>query len=170
MDRPEGEVEPATGFPGPFAPTKDDLSRCVHCGLCLQYCPTYTTLGLETESPRGRLYTIKAISEGLIEPTPNALGHLDLCLQCRNCESVCPSGVPFGRIMEGARAEILYSGHAPLGWRLRFVSPAPTRPSPSAAGRHILSPAPGPGQRPAIAAGEATTLRPTGRPGSHNPR
>ncbi|MBI1885876.1 MAG: 4Fe-4S dicluster domain-containing protein [Chloroflexi bacterium] len=107
------------GFSGPYAPAEADLSRCVHCGLCLQHCPTYTALNLETESPRGRLYIIKAIAQGRIEPTPAAVGHLDLCLQCRNCEAVCPSGVPFGRIMEGARAEILANRKAPLSWRLR---------------------------------------------------
>ncbi len=108
-------------FSGPFAPSDADLSRCVHCGLCLQHCPTYTDLGLETESPRGRLYLIRALSEGRIGPTAAVSGHLDLCLQCRNCEAVCPSGVPYGRIMEGARAEILASGRAPLAWRLRAV-------------------------------------------------
>jgi len=64
---------------------------------------------------------IRAISEGVIEPTPNALGHLDSCLQCRNCEAVCPSGVPFGRIMEQARADAVERGAAPLSWRLRAL-------------------------------------------------
>jgi glycolate oxidase iron-sulfur subunit len=116
-------------FSGPFAPSDIDLSRCVHCGLCLQHCPTYTETGLETESPRGRLYLIKAIAEERIEATPTAVGHLDLCLQCRNCEATCPSGVPYGRIMEGARAELL-SNRPPLAWRLRalFLSEVIARP------------------------------------------
>ncbi|HEU4760331.1 MAG TPA: heterodisulfide reductase-related iron-sulfur binding cluster [Dehalococcoidia bacterium] len=109
------------GFAGPTVPSDADLSRCVHCGLCLQHCPTYTELGLETESPRGRLYLIRAMAEGRIEPTPATSGHLDLCLQCRNCEAVCPSGVAYGRIMEGARAAVLAGGRAPLAWRLRGV-------------------------------------------------
>ncbi len=108
-------------FSGPFTPSEADLSQCVRCGLCLQHCPTYVETGLETESPRGRLYLIKAMSEGLIEPTANAIGHMDMCLQCRNCEAVCPSGVHYGRIMEGARAEILASERAPLAWRLRAL-------------------------------------------------
>ena len=108
-------------FRGPFTPSEEDLSQCVRCGLCLQHCPTYVETGLETESPRGRLYLIRALSEGLVEPTPNAIGHLDLCLQCRNCEAVCPSGVPYGRIMEHARAEVLNSSGAPLSWRLRSL-------------------------------------------------
>ncbi|MEE9284757.1 MAG: heterodisulfide reductase-related iron-sulfur binding cluster [Dehalococcoidia bacterium] len=108
-------------FAGPFAPAAADLSRCVHCGLCLQHCPTYTELGLETESPRGRLYLIKAMAQGRIGPTSVTTGHLDLCLQCRNCEAVCPSGVPYGRIMGDARASILAGGEAPLAWRLRAL-------------------------------------------------
>ncbi len=105
----------------PLAPTGEDLSQCVRCGLCLQHCPTYVETRLETESPRGRLYLIRAISDGVIEPTPNALGHLDSCLQCRNCEAVCPSGVPFGRIMEQARSDAVERGAAPLSWRLRAL-------------------------------------------------
>ena len=107
--------------PRPFAPSDDDLSQCVRCGLCLEHCPTYVETRLETESPRGRLYLIKAISDGVIEPTPNALDHLDSCLQCRNCEAVCPSGVPYGRIMEQARSDAVESGAAPLSWRLRAL-------------------------------------------------
>ncbi|MDP2675454.1 MAG: heterodisulfide reductase-related iron-sulfur binding cluster, partial [Dehalococcoidia bacterium] len=80
-----------------------------------------TETGLETESPRGRLYLIKAIAEERIEATPGTLAHLDLCLQCRNCEAVCPSGVAYGRIMESARAGVLAGGRAPLAWRLRAL-------------------------------------------------
>ena len=108
-------------FTGPFAPSEADLAQCVRCGLCLQHCPTYLQTGLEAESPRGRLYLIKAMSEGLIEPTVNVTGHMDMCLQCRNCEAVCPSGVPYGRIMERGRAEVLASGRAPFSWRLRAL-------------------------------------------------
>ncbi len=120
-----------SSFAGPFAPAEADLSRCVHCGLCLPHCPTYTELGLETESPRGRLYLIRALAQGRIQPTPATTGHLDLCLQCRNCEAVCPSGVPYGRIMEDARAGILAGGKAPLAWRLRalFLREVIARPS-----------------------------------------
>ena len=106
-------------FTGPDAPTEADLAQCVRCGLCLQHCPTFVQTGLEAESPRGRLYLIKAMSEGIIEPTVNVTTHMDQCLQCRNCEAVCPSGVAYGRIMERARATVLDSGRAPLSWRLR---------------------------------------------------
>ena len=93
-------------FTGPDAPSEADLSQCVRCGLCLQHCPTFVQTGLETESPRGRLYLIRAMSEGIIEPTSNVTAHMDQCLQCRNCEAVCPSGVAYGRIMERARATV----------------------------------------------------------------
>ena len=126
-------------FSGPFAPSDIDLSRCVRCGLCLEHCPTYTETGLETESPRGRLYLIKAIAEERIEATPTVVGHLDLCLQCRNCEAVCPSGVPYGRIMEGARAELL-ANRPPLAWRLRalFLREVIARPRRMAAFATLL--------------------------------
>src|SRR5436305_2400424 len=96
-----------SAFVGLDAPSHADLSRCVHCGLCLMHCPTFVASGLEAESPRGRLYLIRAADEGRVELTDRFVGHMELCLQCRNCESVCPSGVPFGRIMEAARAQIL---------------------------------------------------------------
>ncbi len=117
-------------FTGPFAPSEADLAQCVRCGLCLQHCPTYLQTGLEAESPRGRLYLIKAMAEGIIEPTVNVDGHMDMCLQCRNCEAVCPSGVPYGRIMERARGEILAGGRAPASWRLRslFLSEVVAQP------------------------------------------
>lgn len=97
----------------------EDLARCVHCGLCSQSCPTYVETGLETESPRGRLHLMRAKAEGRITATPNFLKHIDLCLLCRNCEAVCPSGVPFGRIMQAQRAEV----HAtrPMPWWERLV-------------------------------------------------
>ena len=111
-------AESAAGKPGL---TEADLSKCVRCGLCLQHCPTYVETGLETESPRGRLYLMRALAEGVASPTPTAIGHLDQCLQCRNCEAVCPSGVPYGRIMEHARANVLDSRAAPASWRLRAM-------------------------------------------------
>jgi glycolate oxidase iron-sulfur subunit len=109
-------VDPAQSWP-----SDADLTRCVRCGFCLQACPTFTATGLETESPRGRLYLMRALAEGVIEPTGNTLGHLDQCLQCRNCEAVCPSGVPYGRVMEQTRARILESTAAPTQWKARAV-------------------------------------------------
>src|SRR6202011_1463414 len=88
------------------APSAADLSQCVHCGLCLQNCPTYLLTGFEAESPRGRIHLIQALGEGRVEPNAAYREHIELCLVCRNCETVCPSGVPFGRIMEAARARL----------------------------------------------------------------
>jgi glycolate oxidase iron-sulfur subunit len=89
-----------------LAPSPADLAQCVHCGLCLQNCPTYLQTGYEAESPRGRIHLIQALNEGRFEATPAYRRHLELCLVCRNCESVCPSGVHFGRIMEAGRAQL----------------------------------------------------------------
>ncbi|MEO8539790.1 MAG: heterodisulfide reductase-related iron-sulfur binding cluster [bacterium] len=88
------------------APTEEDLSKCVHCGLCVNACPTYLITGLEVESPRGRIHMAKLIGEGRNELTPAIQDHWELCLQCRACEAVCPSGVPYGRIQEHARAQL----------------------------------------------------------------
>lgn len=99
-------------------PSPADLSQCVHCGLCLQNCPTYLQTGYEAESPRGRIHLIQAFNEGRIDATDAYTQHLELCLVCRNCESVCPSGVHFGRIMEAGRAQ-LYA-RAQLSWRERL--------------------------------------------------
>ena len=82
------------------------MYRCVHCGLCLSSCPTYAVTGLETESPRGRIALMKAVNEARLEITPRVASHWDACLQCRACEAVCPSGVPYGRIMESTRSQV----------------------------------------------------------------
>lgn len=82
-----------------------DISRdCVHCGLCLPVCPTYLHLGNEADSPRGRIYLMRAHDEGRQPLTPAFQEHLDLCLVCRACETACPSGVQFGSMMEEFRA------------------------------------------------------------------
>ncbi len=84
----------------------DDLATCVHCGLCLDACPTFRVTGLETESPRGRIYLMTQWKRGQIEFDEAQVKHIDLCLGCRTCEGVCPSGVPYGRIIEAGRADV----------------------------------------------------------------
>lgn len=79
---------------------------CVHCGLCLPACPTYDVLGLETDSPRGRVHLVRALAEGRIEDGSEIRHHLDQCLGCLACESACPSGVPYGQILESSRGLI----------------------------------------------------------------
>ncbi len=82
------------------------LFDCVHCGLCLEACPTYVLTRAEMDSPRGRIYLMKALAEGQVELDDDAVRHLDLCLECRGCETACPSGVHYGRLIEKARVYI----------------------------------------------------------------
>lgn len=100
----------ANGFTISDPPSDEDLLRCVHCGLCLNHCPTYRLTSLETESPRGRIFLIRELAEG--KQTVNDLfaAHIGLCLDCRNCETVCPSGVRYGVLLEAARGEIVKQG------------------------------------------------------------
>jgi glycolate oxidase iron-sulfur subunit len=89
-----------------WAPLQEELDSCVSCGLCLPYCPTYRLTGDESASPRGRLAAMSAVHSGRIEMDGRFEEVMGFCLQCRACEAVCPSLVPFGRAMEGARAEL----------------------------------------------------------------
>ena len=84
----------------------DDLATCVHCGLCLDACPTFRITGLETESPRGRIYLMTQWKRSTLPFDEAQVKHIDLCLGCRTCEGVCPSGVPYGRIIEAGRADV----------------------------------------------------------------
>ncbi len=87
------------------APRREDLDKCVHCGLCLNACPTYRELGVEMDSPRGRIYQMVQVANGA-PITDGYQEHIDLCLACRGCETACPSGVKYGRLIEAARADI----------------------------------------------------------------
>src|SRR5918999_1700574 len=79
---------------------------CVHCGLCTSSCPTYVELGDENDSPRGRIYLMRAVTDGRAELNAEVRRHLDLCLDCRACETACPSGVQYGRLIEPFRIHI----------------------------------------------------------------
>ena len=101
----------------PDAPQQQDLDKCVHCGLCLNACPTYRELGVEMDSPRGRIYQMVQVATGAAPITDGYLEHMSLCLGCRACETACPSGVPYGRLIEAARAEIHARIPKPAPWR-----------------------------------------------------
>ncbi|HTO92323.1 MAG TPA: heterodisulfide reductase-related iron-sulfur binding cluster, partial [Candidatus Sulfotelmatobacter sp.] len=129
-------------FDGQDPPPAADLQTCIHCGLCLTACPTYRTLKIEPDSPRGRLYLMRGLSEGRIAPSDPLVTHLDNCLDCRACETVCPAGVPYGQLLEQTRAQLTRraseSGHAASPLRmlghfvLRHVLPSPARVSSAA--------------------------------------
>jgi glycolate oxidase iron-sulfur subunit len=91
---------------------------CVHCGLCTSACPTYVELGDENDSPRGRIYLMRGVTDGRIALDDKVKGHLDLCLDCRACESACPSGVQYGKLIEPFRVYMARTGEKKetLGW------------------------------------------------------
>ena len=96
-----------TGFPNADAPSPDLLQRCVHCGFCLPTCPTYAVLGVEMDSPRGRIRLMETVWQGRVDVKSDPFErHMYGCLDCRACETACPSGVEFGKLMEGARSQI----------------------------------------------------------------
>jgi glycolate dehydrogenase iron-sulfur subunit len=107
-----------------LASEEQNLLACIHCGLCLEACPTYVITGDENDGPRGRLYLMRAVGEGrLASNSPAFERHIDRCLGCRACEQVCPAGVEYGQLLEAARGELFESGakRGPSYGILRFV-------------------------------------------------
>ena len=107
-----------------LATQEDKLLACIHCGLCLEACPTYVITGDENDGPRGRLYLMRAVAEGRLENTSTAFAtHIDRCLGCRACEQVCPAGVEYGQVLETSREVLLeFQPKTDLANRLlRFV-------------------------------------------------
>jgi glycolate oxidase iron-sulfur subunit len=117
-----------------LAHEEQKLLACIHCGLCLEACPTYVITGDENDGPRGRLYLMRAVGEGrLASDSPAFERHIDRCLGCRACEQVCPAGVEYGQLLEAARGELFVSGprrgfsYGLLRLVLKHVWPHPAR-------------------------------------------
>src|SRR5437764_2099158 len=94
------------------------IDKCVHCGFCLPTCPSYVLLGQEMDSPRGRIYMMKAGTDGRMPMNDGMVAHFDTCLGCMACETACPSGVRYAPLVEETRAAIEHHHKRPLGERL----------------------------------------------------
>jgi glycolate oxidase iron-sulfur subunit len=119
-------------IPG-LVPVYEDYARCIHCGLCLNACPTYRLWNLEADSPRGRIHQMIHVEQADVPVTDSFVDHIDKCLDCRACETACPSGVEYAKLVEYARARIERDYRRPLLSRIardvvyRRLLPYPTR-------------------------------------------
>jgi glycolate oxidase iron-sulfur subunit len=113
--------EHSTQLASALASEEPKLLACVHCGLCLEACPTYVHTADENDSPRGRIYLMRAVEEGrLALASKTFTRHIDRCLGCRACESACPAGVEYGQLLEAARSDITDAGRK-KGWTSRLL-------------------------------------------------
>ncbi|MGC1910608.1 MAG: (Fe-S)-binding protein [Candidatus Acidiferrales bacterium] len=107
-----------SGFSATDKPAYEDYSRCIHCGLCLNHCPTYRLWGREADSPRGRIRQMALVDAGRLEIGDSFVTHMDRCLDCRACETACPSAVEYGKLIELARAQIQQKYKRPIFTRV----------------------------------------------------
>ncbi|MBA3342980.1 MAG: 4Fe-4S dicluster domain-containing protein [Gemmatimonadaceae bacterium] len=119
-DGAPADARPACALPdSPLAAALPGINACVHCGFCLQACPTYLALEDENESPRGRIFLMRSLLEGTVTPDDSSVhAHIDRCLGCRACETACPSGVPYGHLLEATRATLREARRPPFAARL----------------------------------------------------
>src|SRR6059058_4361229 len=123
------DIAPAEcALPGsPLSNARNGIDACVHCGFCLQACPTYLTLEDENDSPRGRIVLMRALLEGTLAPEDQSVEtHIGQCLGCRACETACPSGVPYGHLLEATRATL--AEHRPIPVVARMILSVFERP------------------------------------------
>ncbi|MGE0880565.1 MAG: (Fe-S)-binding protein [Acidimicrobiia bacterium] len=111
----------ATDKSSPLGLDGDQLAACVACGLCLPHCPTFRVTGEEVASPRGRIAAMRQVESGASAITPEFLSYMDACVQCRGCETACPSGVPYGALMEQTRAAIAVAVPKVVPWWQRLA-------------------------------------------------
>ncbi len=127
------QAQALSGFSGADRPLYEDYAKCIHCGLCLNHCPTYRLWGLEADSPRGRVRQMLLVDQGQLALGDSFVRHIDQCLDCRACETACPSGVEYGKLVELARAQIEQNYSRPLLSHLardfvfRHLLPHPSR-------------------------------------------
>ncbi|MEZ5169621.1 MAG: (Fe-S)-binding protein [Acidimicrobiia bacterium] len=119
MTTPTATTEPGRG--GVLGLDDDALKACVNCGLCLPHCPTFRVTGEESASPRGRINAMRAVESGGEQAGPTFVGFMEACVQCRACEAVCPSSVPFGHLMEATRAALRHAPATRPGAARRLV-------------------------------------------------
>jgi glycolate oxidase iron-sulfur subunit len=130
---PVAATAASSNFSEADKPEYEDYARCIHCGMCLNHCPTYRLWGLEADSPRGRIRQMVLVDQGRLELGDAFVQHIDRCLDCRACETACPSGVEYGKLVEAARAQIEQNYRRPVASRMarsllfRHLLPYPRR-------------------------------------------
>lgn len=121
MDSSLQEISANSSLSSVLSREEEKILACVHCGLCLEACPTYVVTSDENDGPRGRIYLMRAVTEGRLKPDSLTFEtHIDRCLGCRACEAACPAGVQYGQLLEAARAEIT-NNPVKLTWTYRIL-------------------------------------------------